>query len=217
MDQHACIKPYELKHREAIRRISVLTALAGEPADQLIDGFDLLADALTKYFTDFEPESCFVAEQDGRVVGYIIGAIDTRVMDKLFTNKILGQLIWQAFRTGFFLKAMNLKLVWHGFISFLRGEFATPDLSKDFPATLHINLLPEARGFGNGSALMIQYLSYLSSKQVKGVRMATLSASAGAFFNRHGFSVLFTSRRSYLKHVTGSVLPLFIFGKQLSY
>ncbi len=216
MHQKVIVRKYDPRDRDAIRHISVATALAGEPAVKFIDGDDILADALTMYYTDFEPESCFVVEKGGRVLGYLIGCVDTRRMDKIFGKKIMARIIINAFQTGFLLKKKNLALIWHGFISLCCGEFFSPDFSKGFPATLHINLLPEARGHGNGSTLISEYLSYLSNMRVKGVRMATISTEAGKFFQRHGFKILFKGHRSYLHHIIGKDLPLLIVGKELS-
>ena len=39
---------------------------------------DVAGDLLTKYYTDYEPQSTFVAECDGRLIGYINGCMDNR-------------------------------------------------------------------------------------------------------------------------------------------
>lgn len=217
MPDSVCIRRYESRDREAVRRIAVATALAGEPAIRFIDGDDVLADALTMYFTDYEPESCFVAERKDRVIGYIIGTVETRLLDRVFGQKIFWRLLWKALRSGFFVKPKNLILFWRCLISFFRCEFFVPDFSKDFPAALHINFLEEARGCGGGSVLIETYFSYLSERMVKGVRIATISPKAGEFFRKHGCSLIYQGRRSYFRHVVGQELPIFIFGKLFSY
>jgi hypothetical protein len=95
------VRQYEPRDREAVRHIAVATALAGRPAALFMDGDDLLADGLTAYFTDYEPGSCFVAEMNGRVVGYIIGSVDTRAMDRvvgrMITDFLSGKRICSSF------------------------------------------------------------------------------------------------------------------------
>ena len=50
------IRPYTLKDRPGLRKISYDTSFLGK-ADELFDEPELLADALTLYFTDSEPQS----------------------------------------------------------------------------------------------------------------------------------------------------------------
>lgn len=210
------VRPYQVKDRGAIRSIALATAMAGEPASVFFDGNDFLADALTGYFTDREPESCFVAEDQGRVVGYIIGARDTRLMDDCFQKKILWPLFKKAFVQGLLLRRKNFLFAMQALWAVVSGKFIMPDFYRDYPATLHINLLPGVRGGGVGSRLMRTYLEFLRSQQIKGVRMATMSDAAGRFFAAQGFSRLFTSSRPYFRHITGSDVPLYIYGRSLS-
>jgi hypothetical protein len=208
------IRKYETRDRGAVRRIAVLTAFAGEPAARFIDGDDILADGLTAYFTDYEPESCFVAERVGQVVGYLIGSVDTRRMS-LSSGTIARRILWKTVSSGFFLKKKNLAFLGRAVISFFRGEFFMPDL-KGYPATLHINLLAEDRRSGAGSALMGVYIDYLVAQKVAGVKMATMSLGAGEFFRKHGFTLLYKGRRSYFRHITGKDFPLHVFGRRLT-
>ena len=70
------IRKFQSGDREAVRRICCATALLGNPSSIFFDGDEIFADAITLYFTDYEPESCFVAEHQGEVVVYLIGAKD---------------------------------------------------------------------------------------------------------------------------------------------
>ncbi|MCR4337661.1 MAG: GNAT family N-acetyltransferase, partial [Candidatus Omnitrophica bacterium] len=76
------IRQYQPSDRAAVRRINYETAFLGY-APKLFDSPELVADGLTLYFTDWEPESCFVIEDQGRVVGYVMGTKDVRKMECL--------------------------------------------------------------------------------------------------------------------------------------
>jgi hypothetical protein len=65
-------RPYEAKDRERIRFICCETGFLGEPIDKIFSDRDLFADYLTRYYTDMEPESCWVGEKDGKIVTYLI-------------------------------------------------------------------------------------------------------------------------------------------------
>ena len=179
------IRKFNPRDRPAVRRICCDTALMGEPSAIFFDDDEIFADALTSYFTDHEPESCFVAEYDNNVVGYLIGAKDVRRMDKIFTDKIAATLFIKALRRGVFLHKKNVMFLFRVFLSIVRGEFKTPIFSKDFPAILHINIIKGCRAAGLGSKLINAYLDYLKSQSVKGVHFTTMSDKASQFFKKH--------------------------------
>ena len=209
------IRKYSPKDRSAVRRICCETALMGEPSAIFFDDDEIFADALTAYFTDYEPGSCFVAEYDNNVIGYLLGAKDVGCMDKIFAAKIVAPLLVKALRRGVFFRKKNAKFLLCVFLSLLRGEFKTPVFSKDYPATLHINIIKEFRVAGVGSKLINAYLDYLTSEGVKGVHLATMSEKGGLFFSKLNFQLLFQGERSYFRYFLGKNVPVYIYGMQL--
>jgi GNAT superfamily N-acetyltransferase len=195
-----------------VRRISVLTALMGRPSSLFFDDDEILADALTGYFTDFEPASCFVAEWDNTVVGYLLGAKDVRRMESIFSGKIALPLVMRALRRGTFFHRKNLNFLLRLLLSFGKGEFKTPSFLKDYPAVLHINVLEEARATGIGPKLMHAYRGYLKEQGVKGVHCATMSDQGGRFFKKQGFQLLFQGERSTFRYFLGQNVPLYVYG-----
>ena len=75
----------------------------------------------------------------------------------------------------------------------VRGQFHHegdwPVDLDDFPADLHVNLMPEARGHGLGRALMDRWFGRLAELEVPGVHLGTWgeNTSAIAFFEAVGF------------------------------
>lgn len=90
-----------------------------------------------------------------------------------------------------------------------------PDFSKEYPATLHINLEEGSRNLGAGSKLISSYLEYLLSKKVPGVYLPTLSDKAAGFFRKQGFNLLYEGRRSYFRNALQKDVPLYIYAKKL--
>lgn len=214
-DPAVIIRKYGIFDMSAVRRICCETALMGEPSDVFFDDNEIFADALTKYFTDYEPESCFVAEYDKRIVGYLLGATDVRRMNAVFARKIAIPLFIKALGRGVFFRGMNAKFILRALLSLVKGEFNAPSFSGDYPATLHINVDKECRGSGIGSKLIDAYLEYLRRKGVKGVHFATMSESASRFFKERGFQLLFEAHRSYFGHFLGKNVPVYIYGMRL--
>ncbi len=210
------IRRYSCKDREAVRQIAFDTALMGRSAELFFDGPEFLKDAITLYFTDYEPENLWVAEIDAAVVGYITGARDERRMNKVFLMKILPQLLVELLRSGILLKKKNWKLVTGAFRSFLKGEARRPDFYEEYPAILHINLKDGYRRSGAGTALISTLLDDLSSAGVKGVRLGTMSDAAAAFFRKNGFTLLFHGSWSFLSEAAGYPVPGYLFGRKLT-
>lgn len=206
------IRQYRKEDRDDVRDIAWETAFMGEPASKFFEGKEILADFLTLYFTDYEPESCFVAEVNARVVGYIIGAKNTVHLRKVFKSKIAWRLIIKLISKGALLKKKNLIFFFAYLVSFLKGEFRLPDFSRSYPATLHINLREGFRNLGIGSRLISVYLDYLTREKIRGVYLATLSSEACKFFRKQGFNLLFQSPRSYFRNILHRDIPMYIFG-----
>ena len=61
------IRPYQKEDRPSVRRISCETAFLDADLHDFFSDEEILADALTLYFTDYEPESCFVAELEEQI------------------------------------------------------------------------------------------------------------------------------------------------------
>jgi GNAT superfamily N-acetyltransferase len=210
------VRKYASNDRSAVRRISVQTALMGEPGAAFFDDDEIMADALTVYFTDHEPESCFVAECAGRVAGYVLGCLDVRRMEKIYGMKILPSLLLKAFCRGTFLRGKNLRFLFHVFLSLLKGEFHLPAFSREYPAALHINIDKEFRAAGVGSALIQAYLEELKKQDVRGVHFATMSEKAALFFEKNGFRRLFSGKRSYFRYFLGRDVLLAVYGMRLA-
>lgn len=209
------IRKYGDEDKAVIRRISCMTALIGEPSNIFFDDDEVFADALTIYFTDYESESCFVAECDNKVIGYLLGAKDTKRMDRIFADKIALPLLIKALRHGVFFRLSNTRFLFRVFLSLAKGEFRAPSFSKDYPATLHINIMEEYRAGGIGSKLINAYLDYLKEQVVRGVHFATMSGKASQFFKKQNFKLLFQGKRSYFRYFLGENVPLYIYGMQI--
>src|SRR5512140_3114828 len=69
------IRPYHETDRDAIRRLCCDTGYLGRPVDGLFQDRELFADLFTNAYLDYEPQWALVAEWDGRIVGYLLGAV----------------------------------------------------------------------------------------------------------------------------------------------
>ena len=71
------IRPYEARDRSAVRQICCDTADRGNPVESILPERDMVADLMSRYYTDYEPQATWVAECDGQVIGYLNGTVQT--------------------------------------------------------------------------------------------------------------------------------------------
>ena len=208
------IRNYQIEDRDAIRKISLESAFWGENRAYIFDD-EILADLLTIYFTDYEPLSCFVAVKGNQVIGYIMGAQDIRKMRRLMKYKIDPRLIGKVLSRGQLLHRNDLIFMKNIVSSYLKGEFIAPDFSKEYPATLHINIRAGYRRQNLGSLLVDYFLDFLKKKNIRGVHFGVMAESAKDFFIKLNFNILFTGEYSFPRYLLGENIPHYIMGKQI--
>jgi GNAT superfamily N-acetyltransferase len=186
------VRPFMPGDAEAIRAISCATLNKGEPWEELVSDQDIIADALTRYFTAFEPESTWVACINGRVVGYLTACLYPRRYFLVTLFFITPGLFVRSFARGVFFKRGIGILLWVGIRVFFSRLFAAKPSLKHYPAELHINLLEDARGLGAGRQLIECLMARLKEKGVPGVHASVHShnASGQRFFLKSGFAAL---------------------------
>ncbi len=211
--QKVVIRKYAPQDRADVRRISYDTACLGRAKD-IIDDRELLADMLTLYFTDYEPESCFVAVFQNRVVGYLIGTKNSVKMNSISTFKIIPSLIFKAIQRGIVFQKKSARFLFHVIVSFLKGEFRMASFCHKYPAIFHINIDPDFRGYKVGDQLVDHYFRFLKSFDVTGVHVCTMSDRAKDFMTKCGLEVLYKTKRSYLRYLINEDVPIYILGKR---
>lgn len=203
-----CKNPDELK---AIRKISVRSSIFGEYIDRLLN-MEIVADLLTAYFLEYEAESCFVAENEGRIIGYLLGSCDVQKMRTIIKGRIIPAIIKKAFQSKQIFRSQNLLLLKNIVNSYLKGEFKIPDFYPQYPATLHVNIAEGYRGRAVGTSLVKHFLIYLENKNINGIHFGVLSEKAKNFFLKLDFKILFSGEYTFLKYLSGETIPHYIMG-----
>jgi len=150
------IRGYRRSDRETVRKLCCDTGFLGEPIDPVYQDRELFADFLTTYYTDHEPESCFLLEVDGEICGYLLGSRKP-LQNQLYA---LYQNVWLFFRalTRYFRYSQRSRRFIRWILMY--GWREVPAQPRRVPH-FHINLLPDARKVSTTRALMSAYLSYL--------------------------------------------------------
>jgi hypothetical protein len=141
---NAFVREYRPGDRDAVRRICFETGLMGEPIVAQYGDIDSFADMLTAYYTDVEPEGAWVAEVDGKVVGYMLSCLDSRrawAPGNVGLKHLLLRALW--------LRPSTARFYWRGFLDMALDLFRGPGKPRvdpaRYPSHTHNNLLPEGR------------------------------------------------------------------------
>ena len=179
------IRKYSEGDREALQDICYLTGYMGDSAVHFWRHKPSFVEAWTSYYLDHEPESVYVAIKDNSVVGYLTGCLDTTLAksDAMLQSAIIKYgLLFRPGTAGFFWRAISDSRKDKHIAT---GEF----IDARWPAHLHINLLPVARGTGLGAALMESWMERLRQSRSNGCHLGTLVENTRAvlFFEKMGF------------------------------
>jgi hypothetical protein len=182
------VRPYEPRDREVVRWLCCQTGFLGKPIDPVFEDCELFADYLTSYYTDAEPESCFVLEHEGRVKGYLLGSRRPLLhqVHSFFQN--LRLFLVGMWRYRGYNKATKEFIGW-----ILRNSWKEVPAAPRRIAHFHFNVLPEAQSFAGTGTMMNMYFDYLRQHGEKAVfgQMVTFESRRGAkVLQRFGFQVL---------------------------
>lgn len=169
------IRKYDKKDKEAAIKILIETSRLPAETENDIKYLRLL---YNDYYTEVEPENCFVAvDESDEAVGYIICAENHGKFLKTFKRFYLPE-----------IKELGIR----SYIQALMDIYGHTFFAKKYPAHLHINVLNVCQGQGTGTQLMDALKNELRSKGVKGLMLSCAADNDGAirFYKRNGFKVL---------------------------
>ncbi len=186
------IRPYHPPDRQAVVTICHRTGYFGEDAAPYFKDAELFGLLFTAYYLDYEPEHCFVADDNGVAVGYIIGSADTEAQRGAFDRLIVPRIVKRSFTRTLFCHPGDvwflLGLADHA--DYERGLY-TEDLITRYPAHLHMNVLPGCQRRGLGGRLMARFIETMRAAGAPGVHLVTSTENKKAlpFYRKEGFVV----------------------------
>jgi hypothetical protein len=186
------IRPYSPDDRQAVRDICCATGFMGDPIDPVFVDREAFADFFTRYYTDLEPENALVAvEEDGRVVGYLLGCLNFRSVNRrqlwLILTRTVPQILWRVV-TFRYNKASFKFISW--FLFKAAGE--TPKSVPD-AAHFHVNMFGEYRNGFAGRRLIFPFINRVAELGIKGVygqMQVYEDRRSEKIFERYGFKFI---------------------------
>lgn len=183
----AVLRPYHPGDLGALYEICHRTGLAGRDASGAIADRRLLGDLYAAPYAVLEPDLVTVADLDGTAAGYVLGTADTAAFEarceaEWYPDRRVERPV-DPDATG--LEALFVALLHHP----VRTD---PALLADYPAHLHIDLLPALQGQGLGRRMLEGFCAAVAERGATGVHFGVHPANEPALgFYRHlGFEVL---------------------------
>lgn len=171
MDSRIMIRPYQEADYTQVQNICIATAF--DPLFQQQEMQELLLTAFCDYYIEKEPQNCFVASGIEKIAGYILCTENSKRWAELFRKEYIPE---------------NSPAK-----AFYEGLTGTPlRYADEYPAHLHIDILPEYQRQGIGFRLIDALLAHLKIKGVPGLMLSVASDNDKGihFYKKYGFKVL---------------------------
>ncbi len=169
------IRKYQKKDFDATKYICLQDMLGKDGFETTIDYVEAM---FCRYYLEKEPENCFVAvDKDDVPIGYVYGAKDYDSYQANFSEYI--KRVAEIEDRRFLAEALT-------------EMFDHAIYKEDYPAHLHIDILPDYQSMGIGSKLINAFCDHLKESNVKGVMLIVGIENDGArrFYERNGFTLL---------------------------
>lgn len=175
---------------DALYAISLATGDSGEDASSLYNDGRLIGHIYSAPYLHMNPDAVFVAEDDQGVCGYIAGALDTTAYEQRLERE------WWPKLRGQYPDPQGDPSAWSA--DERRSHMihnpprAMPHLVEEYPAHIHMNVLPRTQGKGGGTRLLFRWVDMARQNGVKGIHLGVSprNEKGMAFWQSRGFERL---------------------------
>lgn len=183
------IRPYHPSDLPTLYDVCLLTGDNGNDGSALFRDPELLGHYFTAPYCVLEPDLAFVLTHNGAPVGYVLGARDSVAFGRRCEAEwfpVLRQRYALPEPADTSKDAWMQRAIHHG--------YTPPHGLDNYPAHLHIDLLPVGQGQGWGRKLIETLLARLRELGAPGVHLGVGSSNlrAIAFYEKVGFQRLQT-------------------------
>jgi ribosomal protein S18 acetylase RimI-like enzyme len=184
----AVIRPYRQEDRDQVYDICLRTADSGGDATKIYRDPELIGDLFAGPYLLLAPDYAFVLDDGERVSGYVLGVPDTPAFIRQLREvwlPLVGDRHPLPDGPPANRDEVMSELLHHP------ERLLVPSLA-DYPAHLHIDLLPHVQRAGWGRKLIHTLLDALRDAGVPRIYLSMLATNtaAGIFYERLGFHLL---------------------------
>jgi GNAT superfamily N-acetyltransferase len=173
------LRPYLLNDLESLYAISLATGAAGGDASHLYRDGRLMGAIYSAPYAVLAPDRVLVAADEAGVGGFVAGAFDTEAWQDR-----LDRCWWPQLRRQYPMPDLRSRGEWN--IDQRRvdmihhPERTPPQVTRAYPAHLHLNLMPRLQGRGIGRRLLLEWLSLARTHGVLSIHVGVNRANQRA-------------------------------------
>lgn len=186
------IRAFDHQDLDSLYEICLKTAAAGEDGSELYRNSPRsVGDLYAAPYAAFAPGLVHILEDDAGACGYVLGVTDTAAFEDWLEDHwfplMRERYPWPVGDPAAFTAAERLISRFHQPVVRESGLIV-----REYPAHLHIDILPRGQGRGNGRSLMTSFLNDLRSRGVAGVHLGLglRNHRALRFYSKLGFTEL---------------------------
>jgi ribosomal protein S18 acetylase RimI-like enzyme len=165
----------------------------------------------TDGYVRYETENGFIAEdrETGTILGYIIGTDDTQRYERTFACRMYWCIALRLLLVSWWRYPESFKLVLYWLFTYETKSIE--HLYFEYPAHLHINVMPGCQRYGIGENLIRMFVDNMASKNIYGIHLGTSNFNYKAlpFYRKNGFEIIFEKENRFWPNVEGQISLIF--------
>lgn len=180
------VRRYRDSDLDALYEVCLRTGDGGQDASGIYADPRLLGDTYAGAYLYLEPDLAFVLDDGGVAVGYVLGTFDTAAFVQLYRRRWVPRLGYPA------PPAEPATPDEHLLATFYRPERYLVSVLEEYPAHLHIDILPPYQGRGYGHQLVERFVAATVAAGAPGVHVVVAASNtlAQQFYSHVGFQQL---------------------------
>ncbi len=181
------IRPYHPSDVYSIFRICLLTGDSGKDASAVYKDHEVMAQFYAAPYAQLEPDMCFTVTNNEKPCGYIIGAKDTKLFYERMEKEWLPVLRLRYPKPAEDDQSRDARI-----IRLIHNPPPFKEELADYPAHLHIDMLPEAQGQGLGRKLIDTFAGKVRSLGLPAfhLEVGKKNENAIGFYQKVGFHII---------------------------
>ena len=199
------IRSFKNSDIQGILKICYRTGYMGESLHNrdIFNDVKLFGYLFCIYYPYYEPDNVFLAvDQNDKIVGYIMGTDNSKKQEDMFKRKMVLKIAIRALLYTSWKYRESFKALMF-FIKNLSLKSQPKNLYKEYPAHLHMNVLPEYQHMGIGSKLINVFEKHIKEKGVQGIHLRTSNNNIKAlpFYEKKGYVIMHKDNNKVWKGV----------------
>ena len=166
-------------------RVCLETGDSGKDATHLHNLPELVGDIYVAPYVIHEPDFAYALLAENKVVGYLLGVLDTESFEKVLVDKYWPVAKAKYQQIDFEITPSDQELL----AELDKQGFSDEEITKNYPSHLHIDIVELHQGAGYGKSMIAYLLNELKQAGSSGVHlhMSASNDRARVFYKKFGF------------------------------